>query len=79
MLPVIETELVAEEKIEVVEINHHREGVDALDGVAGGAKFFGRIHAREISSIAWRQYHFTASDIGGESFSKSSERHQRMS
>ena len=32
-----------------------------------------------ISSIALRQYHFTASVIGGESFSKSSELHQRMS
>ena len=79
ILAVVEAELVAEEEIEVIEINHHREGVDALDGVTGGAEFLGRGHRAEISSMALRQYHFTASVIGGVSLSKSAALHQRMS
>ena len=49
VLPVVEAEPIMEEEVEVVEINHHREGVDALDGVAGGAEFSRSGHHLEIS------------------------------
>ena len=69
-----EPKLVPHQKINVVGIKRHGEGTcpsdDETDGLESTA--FPDVHSRlEISPMAARQYHFTASDIGGCSMSKS--------
>ena len=78
--PVAKIEPVAHEKVEVIEKKNRGEGVESSDRVADEAGFLFRGHGRlEISSMALRQYHLTAPDIGGSSLSNSSAEHQRMS
>ena len=77
---VAEIEPLLHEKIKAVEIKNRGEGVESLDDKAGVADFLIRGHGRlEISPMALRQYHLTASDIGGSSLSNSAAEHQRMS
>ena len=79
---VTETKPRLHEKVEVVEKKHRGEGTHSLDGVTGGFEaepFVNRHGWLEISRMALRQYHLTASDIGGCSLSNSSAEHQRMS
>ena len=69
---VIEAELVVQQKIDVGEIQDGAEGVEAFDRVAENLVLAAGVHGwREISVMAVRQYHFTASVIGGVSRSSS--------
>ena len=82
IIPAIEAELVPHEKIDVIGIKRHREGTQSFHGETKGfelAAARGHDALLEISRMAARQYHFTASDIGGSSLSKSAAEHQRMS
>ena len=82
VVPAIEAELAPHEKIDVIGIKRHREGAQSFHGETNGFELAAAPghHVRlEISRIAARQYHFTASDIGGSSLSKSAAEHQRMS
>ena len=70
------------EKVDVVGIKSHGEGAHAFDGETNGLELtaFPGTHIQlEISPMAVRQYHFTASNIGGCNLSNSSAEHQRMS
>ena len=82
IVPAVESKPVPHEKINVVGKKRHREGRHAFNGETCGLKLaaFRTGHIRlEISRMAARQYHFTASDIGGCSLSNSAAEHQRMS
>src|ERR1700677_151990 len=77
---VVKAEVIPHQEVEVIEIENGREGIQSLEREAGEFDDLSRGHrAAETSAMAVRQYHFTASDIGGCNLSKSASEHQRMS
>src|SRR5215469_13894250 len=66
VVPVSVAEVIAHQEVEVVEIENRPEGVQSFERKTAELDNLARGHCNtETSSIALRQYHFTASDIGG--------------
>src|ERR1700722_5827406 len=77
---VAKAKLIAHQEVEVIEIKNRPKGIQSFERENSEFDFLARGHRNpETSSMALRQYHFTASDIGGCSLSKSPAEHQRMS